>query len=76
MLVLGMKFPALRAFNILFVAFGITASIRSLEHIRRFGACGLGGHIAVGVALNLAVLALIVVYAFTALDPLSIRSAA
>ncbi len=73
-LALGMKFPVLRVFNILFVAFGITALIRSVEHIRRFGACWLGGHVAVGVVLNLAILALIGLYVFTALDPLSIRS--
>ncbi len=75
-LVLGMKFPVLRVFNILVVAFGITALIRSVEHIRRFGACGLGGHVAVGVVLNLAILTLILLYVFTALDPLSIRAPA
>lgn len=75
-LALGMKFPVLRVFNILFIAFGATALIRSVEHIRRFGACGLGGHVAVGAVLNLGVLALIALYVFTALDPLSIRSPA
>jgi hypothetical protein len=73
-LALGMEFPVLRVFNILFVAFGITALIRSVEHIRRFGSCGLGGHVAVGVVLNLAILILITLYVFTALDPLSIRT--
>lgn len=75
-LVLGMEFPVLRVFNILFVAFGITALIRSAEHIRRFGACGLGGHVAVGVVLNLAIVILIFLYVFTALDPLGIRTVA
>lgn len=75
-LVLGMRFPVLRVFNILFVAFGVTAALRSVEHIRRHGACGLGGHVAIGVILNLAILGLIFLYVFTALDPLGIRSAA
>lgn len=72
-LVLGMRFPVLRVFNIVIIAFGIMAVIRSVLHIRRFGACGLGGHIAVGVVLNITNLTLIVLYAFTALDPLGIR---
>jgi len=72
-LVLGMRFPVLNGFNIIFVAFGITALIRSLAHIRRYGGCGLGGHVAVGVVLNLIVVTLVMIYIFTGLDPVRIR---
>jgi len=72
-LIAGLRYPAVSGFNILVVAFGITATVRSLAHIRKYGACGLGGHVAVGVALNLTVIVLVVIYLFTALDPLDLR---
>ena len=72
-LVVGMYYPVIRAFNIIFVAFGITALLRSVAHIHRFGACGLGCHVAVGVALNLIVVTLVMIYIFTGFDPLSIK---
>jgi hypothetical protein len=36
-----MRYPVISAFNIIFVAFGITALARSVAHIRTFGSCGL-----------------------------------
>lgn len=72
-LVLGMRYPVISGFNILFVAFGITALIRSLAHIRQYGGCGLGGHVAVGIVLNLIVVSLVFIYLFTGLDPVQIR---
>lgn len=72
-LVAGLRYPVVSGFNILVLAFGITATIRSLAHIRRFGSCGLGGHVVVGVALNVVVIALVVIYLFTALDPFGWR---
>lgn len=72
-LVAGMYFPVVSAFNIIFVAFGITALIRSAAHIHRYGACGLGGHVAVGVVLNLIVVTLVAIYIFTGFDPLSLK---
>jgi hypothetical protein len=72
-LIAGLRYPLVSGFNILVVAFGVTATLRSLAHIRKFGACGLGGHVAVGVVLNLAVVTLVVVYLFTALDPFGLR---
>jgi len=73
-LVAGMYYPVVNGFNILIVAFGITATLRSIAHIHQFGSCGLGGHVAVGVALNIVVITLVVIYLFTALDPLGLRS--
>jgi len=72
-LVAGLHYPLVSAFNILFVAFGITALLRSVAHIRRFGSCGLGGHVAVGVVLNLAIVVLVTIYFFTSFDPVHIR---
>jgi hypothetical protein len=72
-LVAGMRWPVVNAFNLVFVAFGITALIRSLAHIRRYGGCGLGGHVAVGLMLNLVVVTLVVIYIFTGFDPVHIR---
>ncbi len=72
-LVAGMRYPAVSAFNIIFVAFGITALARSVAHIRSFGSCGLGGHVAVGVVLNLIIVTLVVIYIFTGFDPIRIR---
>ncbi len=72
-LVAGFYYPVVSAFNIILVAFGITATLRSLAHIRTFGACGLGGHIAVGVVLNLIVITLVAIYLFTAFDPVGLR---
>lgn len=74
-LALGMRYPVLRVFNIVFVAFGLMALMRSLLHIRAYGSCGLGGHVIAGAILNLALLALILLYVFTAFDPLGIRAA-
>jgi len=72
-LVAGLRYPVVSVFNIIFVAFGITALLRSVAHIRRFGSCGLGGHVAVGVMLNLAIVVLAAIYVFTSLDPVRIR---
>lgn len=69
----GLRYPVVSAFNILFVAFGVTVLLRSVAHIRRFGSCGLGGHVAVGVVLNLAIVILVTIYFFTSLDPVRIR---
>jgi hypothetical protein len=73
LLVVGMQFPALKVVNIFFVAFGVTALLRSVAHVRRYGSCGLGGHVALGALLNALILALVVTYVFTAFDPLVIR---
>lgn len=73
LLVVGMQFPLLKVFNIFFVAFGITALLRSVARIRRYGSCGLGGHVAIGALLNVLVLALVVIYVFTVFDSLAIR---
>jgi hypothetical protein len=72
-LVAGLRYPVVSGFNILAMAFGITATVRSLAHIRQFGSCGLGGHVTAGVLLNLAVIALVVIYLFTTLDPFGLR---
>ncbi|MBS1235660.1 MAG: hypothetical protein H6R46_455 [Proteobacteria bacterium] len=72
-LVAGMRYPVVSAFNIIFVAFGITALARSVAHIRKFGSCGLGGHVAVGVVLNLIIVTLVAIYIFTGFDPIRIR---
>lgn len=72
-LIAGLRYPVVSGFNILILAFGITATLRSLAHIRAYGACGLGGHVAVGVVLNLIVITLVVIYLFTALDPVGLR---
>lgn len=69
----GLRFPVVSGFNIILVAFGITALVRSLAHIRQYGGCGLGGHVAVGLILNLIVVTLVAVYIFTGLDPIRIR---
>ena len=58
-LVIGLYYPVVSIFNLLVVAFGITALVRSVAHMRRFGPCGLDGHVAVGMALNLAILVLV-----------------
>jgi len=72
-LVAGLHYPVVSGFNILAVAFGITATLRSLAHIRRFGNCGIGGHVVVGVFLNFAVVGLLIVYLFTGSDPLGLK---
>ncbi|MDH4133674.1 MAG: hypothetical protein OEV31_02700 [Gammaproteobacteria bacterium] len=72
-LVLGMYYPVVNAFNILIVAFGVTAVLRSVAHIRRYGSCGLGGHVTAGILLNIALVVLLAIYVFTALDPVHIR---
>ena len=60
-------------FNLLLVAFGVTALARSVAHVRRYGFCGLGGHVALGAVLNLLILLLVVTYIFTGFDPIHIR---
>ena len=72
-LVAGMRYPVVSAFNIIFVAFGVTALMRSVAHIRTFGSCGLGGHVAVGIVLNLIIVTLVTIYIFTGFDPIRIR---
>jgi hypothetical protein len=72
-LVAGLRYPVISGFNVIFVAFGVTALVRSLAHIRQYGGCGLGGHVAVGLILNLIVVTLVAVYVFTGLDPVHIR---
>jgi hypothetical protein len=72
-LVAGLYYPAVRALNIIFLAFGLTALARSVAHIRAYGGCGLGGHVAVGVVLNVAIVVLVAIYVFTGLDPLKLR---
>jgi len=72
-LIAGLRYPVVSAFNIIFVAFGITALARSVAHIRAFGSCGLGGHVAVGVVLNIAIVILVAIYIFTGFDPFHIR---
>jgi hypothetical protein len=72
-LVAGMRYPVVSAFNIIFVAFGVTALMRSVAHIRTFGSCGLGGHVAVGIVLNLIIVTLVAIYIFTGFDPIRIR---
>ena len=72
-LAIGMRYPQAHVFNILFVAFGITALLRSVDHTRTWGPCGLGGHIVAGALLNLCLLALLAAYIFTGLDPLGLR---
>jgi len=72
-LIVGLRYPVVSVFNIIFVAFGVTALARSVAHIRRFGSCGLGGHVIVGVVLNLAIVTLVAIYIFTSFDPIHIR---
>lgn len=72
-LIAGLHYPVVSAFNIIFVAFGITALVRSVAHIRKFGSCGLGGHVIVGVILNIAIISLVAIYIFTSLDPVHLR---
>lgn len=72
-LIVGLRFPALSAFNIVVVAFSITALVRSVAHILRYGSCGLGGHVAAGAVLNLAIVTLVLIYIFTGFDPVGIR---
>jgi hypothetical protein len=73
LLVLGLRDSLLKVFNILVVAFGTTALVRSVAHIRRFGSRGLGGHVAIGAILNVAIVVLVIIYIFTAFDPLALR---
>lgn len=61
---LALYYPVVMVFNILFLAFGLTALLRSAAHIRRFGGCGLKGHVTVGVILNIAVVTLFVLNVF------------
>lgn len=72
-LIAGLRYPAVNGFNILIVAFGIASLVRSFAHIRAYGSCGLGGHFAIGLMLNLIVVVLVAIYLFTGLDPVGIR---
>lgn len=72
-LIIGMHVPVLSVLNLLFVGFGVMAMIRSINHIRRYGACGLGGHIVIGGLFNAIILALVFIYVYTGFDPLGIR---
>ena len=72
-LVAGLRFPVLSVFNIVFLAFGLLALVRSIAHIRIYGNCGLGTHVAIGAVLNVAIVILAFVYIFTGFDPLHLR---
>jgi len=74
-LYVGLRYPVLSVFNIIIVGFGVMAMIRSVNHIRKYGACGLGGHLLIGGLLNAAILVLVFIYVYTAGDPLGIRVA-
>jgi hypothetical protein len=67
-------YPVVSVLNVFFAAFGVAALLRSVARIRAYGHYGLGGHLAMGVVLNLAVVTLILIYIFTLLDPLHIRA--
>jgi hypothetical protein len=69
----GFYYPVVKVFNIVIVAFGAMALTRSLLHISRYGACGLGGHIVAGAILNTVLFILLAIYFFTSFDPLAIR---
>lgn len=69
----GLRYPVLSVFNIIVVGFGVMAMIRSVNHIHKYGACGLGGHIVIGGILNAAILVLVFIYVYTTGDPLGIR---
>lgn len=72
-LIAGLRFPVLSVFNIVFLAFGLLALVRSIAHIRIYGSCGLGTHVAIGTVLNVAIVILAFVYIFTGFDPLHLR---
>ena len=67
------QYPVVSVLNVFFAAFGVAALLRSVARIRVYGHYGMGGHLAMGVVLNLAVVTLILIYIFTVLDPLHIR---
>ena len=69
----GLRYPILNVFNMIFVAFGVMGWTRTVLHTRQYGNCGFGWHLAVGAVLNVLVLILVGIYFFTALDPLHIR---
>jgi hypothetical protein len=66
-------YPVASVLNIFFAAFGVAGLWRSVALIRVYGHYGMGAHLAMGVVLNLGMVALILVYIFTQLDPLHIR---
>jgi hypothetical protein len=68
------RYPAISVLNVFFAAFGVATLWRSVARIRVYGHYGVGGHLAMAVVLNLAVVTLILVYIFTQLDPLQIRA--
>lgn len=74
-LYVGLRYPVLSVFNIIIVSFGVMAMIRSVNHIRKYGACGLGGHLLIGGLLNAVILVLVFIYVYTTGDPLGIRVA-
>ena len=67
-------YPLVSVLNVFFAAFGVAALLRSVARIRAYGHYGVGGHLAMGIVLNLAVVTLILIYIFTLLDPLHIRA--
>jgi len=67
-LLLSLRYPVAAILDLVAVAFGITALARSIAHIRRFGGCGLGGHVALGIVLNAIVVALLGWYLFVGID--------
>lgn len=73
LLYLGLRYPILNVFNMIFVAFGVMGWTRTVLHTRQYGDCGFGRHLAVGAVLNVIVLVLVGIYFFTAHDPLHIR---
>lgn len=72
-LVGSFHYPMITVLNVFFAAFGVAALLRSVARIRAYGHCGVGGHLAMGVVLNLVVVSLTLIYIFTLLDPLHIR---
>jgi hypothetical protein len=61
---LALSYPALKVLNILVLGFGVTALIRSVAHIRRYGGCGLRGHVYVGATLNIIIVSLFIMNVF------------
>jgi hypothetical protein len=68
------QYPVVSVLNVFLAAFGVAGMLRSVARIRAYGHYGVGGHLAMGVVLNLAVVILILTYIFTLLDPLHIRA--
>ena len=73
LLYIGLRYSTVAVFNLLVVAFGFFALVRSLVHLRKFGSSGMGLHIVAGVVLNVVIIVLIFFYLFVGSDPLHIR---